>query len=372
MSILRTLLGKSLKSPRAAAAPRRLTGKPAVESLECRELLTGGISYNPATHVLMLTGDQANAQQNDTITLQTNGNSLAATINGHTESYGFGGNGVQEVFIFPGGGKNTVQIVGVPKGIAVDVFGGAGNDTVKVTVPTNAPTTGAGTVNLFYNGGGQAALDVADYSHAMGENVTINNGSVQMNGWVYQQGQFLPGSTPVTAVNYSGKVTSLEVDGGNANTFQVLGTSAATPLSVYAGTGNNTVNVGGSGVEYYGESTHSLAAVAGPVNVYDSCGKTTLNVDNSGGPGNEKITVTDKSVSFAGGPTINYQSKGALAGDGVTALNVFAPEDFFDPSVYTVQSVSPATAVTLWGGGYYKVNGPAANKVSQQHYMQLQ
>jgi hypothetical protein len=358
MTLLRRWLGKSTKSSRKAVASARPQAvKPAVEALEVREV-PAGINYNPFTHVLTVTGGG-----NDTIALTRNGSMVKATLDNTSQSFFLAG--IKDIFVNTGAGNNSVQVVGLSD-VPVFVTGAFGaNDKVWVDLPSGNPAVTNALVSVNYGFGSKATLEVSDYSHDLGRYVTITNNAVTMQpptGWLGT-----PGPTDAT-VKYAGNITSLQVDGGDSNSFGVQSTAAATPLSIYAGTGFNYVGIGGGGTTLYGSPNGSLAAIASPVHVYDNCGKTELNVDDSAGKDNQHVTVTDQSVSFAGGPTVFYQGKSPIAGDGVTALNIYAPDDFTDHSVFTVNSVSDNTQLSLWGNNHYTVNGPAANKAHTYHY----
>jgi hypothetical protein len=362
MSVLKRWLGKSTKSSRkAVASARRPAMKLAVESLEQREV-PAGISYNPFTHFLTVTGGAGN----DAIAITRTGSTVKATLNGMSQSFLLGGTGVHDIFVNPGAGQNSVQVIGMSNFVPVNITGGiGGNDSIWVDLPASNPALATGFVNVSYGPGSKATLDVSDYSDSLGRYVTITSSAVTMQP---PTGPFgLPGPTDAT-VKYTGNITSLEVDGGNSNSFMVLSTKATTPLSIYAGTGFNQVNIGGGGTSLYSNPNGSLAAVASPVHVYDYCGKTNLNIDDSKGSDNQHVTVTDKSVSFAGGPTVYYQGNSPIAGNGVTDLSIFAPDDFTDHSVFTVQSLASNTTLDLWGNWHYTVNGPAAGKAHLHHY----
>jgi hypothetical protein len=357
MSLLQKFLGKSTK---AARTPRHSSCRLEVENLERREV-PAGISYNSISHILTVTGGAGN----DQISLATSGSTIKATLNGMTQSF----SGVWGVGINGGGGANSIKVFDMPANVPVFITGGVGsNDAVFVELQASAPSSLLGYVNVNYGAGSKATLEVADYSDAAGRFATITNKAVTFQG---PTGIFgMPG--PVDAeVDYSGNVSSLAVDGGKSNQFTVLSTAAATPLSIYAGTGFNTVGIGGSGAQVYGSPGGSVAAIAGPVHVYDTCGKTTLNVDTSGGADNQQITVNANSVAVKNGPTIDFQANSPVAGDGVTSVNVFAPDDLTDKSVITVQGVASGTTLDLWGNAKLQVTGPAANKAHVHHYFWL-
>lgn len=98
-------------------------------------------------------------------------------------------------------------------------------------------------------------------------------------------------------MNYSGGVSSLEVDGGHGgNTFVVNSTAASTPLTL--NTGAQSYGVGGNGVYIKGSSSAvtinspandnvvignngSLAGIGGPVTISNFSGNDSLAIDDS-------------------------------------------------------------------------------------------
>jgi hypothetical protein len=361
MSELKRWLGKYLKSSRkSVASVRRTTVKPGVETLEVREV-PAGIFYNPITHTLTVLGNPGN----DNIALTRTGGTLKATLDGSSQSFGLGPGGVWKVVVDPGAGQNSIQVNGMFDGTLI-INGAAGaNDSVSVDLPASNPAITDAFVTVNYLAGGKATLEVGDYSNSLGRYLNVTSSAVTMQP---PTGPFgMPGPTDAT-VKYMGNITSLTVNGGGSNDIMVKSTAAATPVSIYAGTGMNSVEIGGGGTELYGSPNGSLAAIASPVHVYDNCGNTALSIDDSNGSDNQHATLTDKSVSFAGGPTVFYQGQSPIAGDGVTSLSLFAPDDFTDKSIFTVQSLSSNTTLDLWGDGKYTVNGAAAGKASLHHY----
>jgi len=232
-------------------------------------------------------------------------------------------------------GHNTVNIMGTPAGVAVNVNDG-GTDAVTIGNGSLASIGGPVKINSASNTS-PTTVTVDDSADTASSSATITKGSVQFSG--------LP------TVNYSGPgLIGLTVLGGSGNdNFFVQSTAAGTPLSVLTGGGQNDVYVGNIG---------SLAGLAAPVNVQhsNSSGKTNLIVDDANESG-RSATVTSTSVSFTGVSPITYSGMSSLQVAGAKGSNTI-----------TVNSVSSATPVTIFDPLHNPVTGPAASSVTIDYF----
>jgi hypothetical protein len=197
------------------------------------------------------------------------------------------------VKIFTGGGKNTT------------VVGGDGTSTY--TFVGLVPSAQANTMDMIQSlvtvhGQGQDTLVLNDQattsysnSDAAGNalsyspkptfaltagNVTRDNKvslSLTLNGVT------LPGVQDNQAeVDYDGSIGSLEVHGGSSgNTFNVQSAVTITPVTIYAGRGSDSVNVGNPTDPTQPTTTSTLAGIQGLLTVHGK-GNTSLNVNDQG------------------------------------------------------------------------------------------
>jgi hypothetical protein len=155
----------------------------------------------------------------------------------------------------------------------------------------------------------------------------------------------LAGSDSVT-VNDSAAATGLAtllIDGGTeGDTVNVQQTAAGVPVTVNGGDGNDVVNIGNV-------SKGNLSLVRGPVAVNGQNGKDTVNLLDDGAGSGDAYTITDTTVGrpFFGYPGSNPPVAGLTYG---TIENLVLRAAAGDNAI-TVTNLTPATAVTVDGGG---------------------
>jgi hypothetical protein len=160
-----------------------------------------------------------------------------------------------------------------------------------------------------------------------------------------------------------GVVSTINIDTGAGNNLvEVDGVPAGVMLNVTSsGAGNDQVYIGGNA---------TLASILGTVNVANSGGTTAVTIDASQDPANT-IVINDHSVSFATGPTINYQGPTfsrdtngifSMVG-GVSNLDI---ADGGTANVIEVDSVPLGTHVSVHGDYFDVVQGPAATSLDMQ------
>jgi hypothetical protein len=125
-------------------------------------------------------------------------------------------------------------------------------------------------------------------------------------------------------------VTALTVNGsGKSSTYNIQSTAAGSTVTVNAGIGNDTFNVG---------SGNSLNSIQGALTVNGGGGSNTLNANDSGSAGGQSYTLSKTALTRSGGVVINYAS--------LSALHVTAGGS----DTLTLVSPVPTVATTFDGG----------------------
>jgi hypothetical protein len=127
-----------------------------------------------------------------------------------------------------------------------------------------------------------------------------------------------------------GQVSTLTVSGGSGgNTFQVQGTAIGTPVTINAGAGNDTFNVG---------SSNSLNSIQGALIVNAGGGTNTLNANDSSSANGQSYTLSSTQLGRSGVATITYASihQFNVSASGSETLTLVAP--------------APTALVTFHGG----------------------
>jgi hypothetical protein len=307
---------------------------------------------------------------------------LGVTVTQNDQFAAFAPQTIQNITVSTAAGTNSVRVVGVPADVnSVTVTStGVTNDTVTIGGAGKSLTSIAAPVSVS-NRSGHTTLIVDDSRDPLSRNVTVTNSSVAFSG--------LPTVTytsPVTLADgtLGGGVTALTVLGGyGGNTFTVSSTAAHTPLLLIAGADTNliyvrgaagpvTINGAAGSTDYVtiGTIGRSLAGIVGPVNVSNSSGQTFLTIDDYADTG-RRITLTDHSVAFQGGTTVNYDAGGQWADGtrhGVRRVDIF---DGNGLNVIEADSVSALTPVTISGTNLDRLTGPAAGTVTLNRYRNI-
>jgi hypothetical protein len=284
-------------------------------------------NYNGSTSLTV--DDSGEAAVSRTIDVQSGSVSLYGLT-----AVTFGG-GVTALTVNGGGGHGgTVRIDSLRDGARATVYPVAGEP-----VSVQAWRSGAATY-----------LTLDDSADPTGRTFQLSNGAAVVPG--------------LTTVTYAAGLAGLTVSGGPGNDeVDVNGTPAGTTVTVNTGAGADSVNVrAASGpLSVYGRGSNtvvvgnngSLAGLTGAVSVGSSCyGTASLTIDARNDPA-RGVTITDHSVSFQGGPTINYVGAATVGGNGVGA--VFVETAMSGTKTIAVQSLAAGTDVTVYGepGDYY-------------------
>jgi hypothetical protein len=205
-----------------------------------------------------------------------------------------------------GAASGTYNIQGTPAGATVTIYPGTGSNTFSV-VP--------GLQGLVLNGVSTGPLMIDDSADTGPATYTITATTVQVNG--------LP------AITYTGAPSLIVKGGSGTNTFNVLGTTAATPVTLDTGTGTATVNVG--------NSANSLDLIQGALTVQGQGGSDLLNVNDSGAGTAHTYTVSVASIARNGMATIAFAGiqNIALSGGPITG------------NLFVVSSTAAGTTTTV-------------------------
>jgi hypothetical protein len=254
------------------------------------------------------------------------------------------------VQVFNATTSSVLQEVALASITDIVIVGSNITDTLTVSYQFGDPLPSGG-LN-FQHGTGTDTLNVTDPTSTTGQAFTVAAGSVQRAG-----------STAITWT--PGQINQVIVTGGNGNnTFTVSGASAPGGTTVNAGTGANTVNLldlaagnpltintaRGTGSTILLGDNYSLGAILAPVTVTastaDVLGFTDQNTTTA-----RTFTFNSSSITWTGGPTVNYSGVGQLelsAGSGNNTFNV--------------NGISASAFLYLNGGpGNNTLVGPSAN-----------
>jgi hypothetical protein len=198
----------------------------------------------------------------------------------------FGGltyGGIASLTLNAENGNNVINVGGTAYGTTTYINAGGGNDTIAL-----------GQNNLDYLRGpvvvdGQAGSDTV---------------SVQDEGNPFNYAYTITG-TVVTRPSFGGltykNAEALNVFGSyGQDTFNMLGSLASTPITLYAGTGNDVVNVG--------STTSSLDAIQGALNLNDQAGTDVLNFNDQAASTGHVYTLNGGSLARSGAATVTFGS----------------------------------------------------------------
>src|SRR5687768_1512400 len=265
---------------------------------------------NPTTNQLTVRG--GTGASGDRITISLDGSTLSVGVDPIADVPGTGalaGAGdlpafvttydvsqVSSIVVNAGDGNDTITINGVPAGLTVTVNGDGGNDTVNFSnVPAGAivnafggfgnDTFSLGGGNLLANVLGDISMDGGSGTDTVSFDDSTDDGddgyTIGLNGFT-KTGSNVFGFTGTEAVG-------LKANPFN-NTIQVLASLSTRPITVEAGDGDDTVNVGG------GRLTNLPALVT----IDGQGGNDTVTLDDSTSPTGEIYNVGTSTVNRAG------------------------------------------------------------------------
>jgi hypothetical protein len=209
------------------------------------------------------------------------------------------------------GDGNVVSVLSTAANALLTLDGTGKHDTVYVG-RTAAKAAGslaniAGPVAVNYYAGGATQLAVSDAGTTHLHNATITNLSISgMSPGTINYAAANNGASGVTAVSVTGSVA-------NGNTFNVLSTAAAAPLTL-KGMGNDTVTIGNAG---------SMTQIKGAVNVSNGSGATKLVLDDRHEGGGRSVKVQNHQITGMAPATISF-TPAQTANSGVVGVTLHA------------------------------------------------
>jgi Ca2+-binding RTX toxin-like protein len=262
---------------------------------------------------LIVNGDQNGSGTNDAVTVDLNdAGGVAVTLNG--ESFSFTSSEINKVTINSKGGADTINIRGTTSSAPVTINAGDGDDTI---------TVGSGDLDLL-----EGAVTVNGENDT--DKVIVND---QTAG--YSDYYTLTGTT-VTRDRFGGLTygtaegLTLNAESGS-NIIKVHSITSGTPVTINAGGGNDTINVGDSG----------LSLLKGRVTVNGQDDTDKVIVHDELATSSDTYTVT--------GTTVSRASFGGLTYGTIDSLTLNAASG---DNTINVNSTTLGTPVTInaWGG----------------------
>jgi hypothetical protein len=232
---------------------------------------------------------------------------------------------LQSLAVNPGQPVETVNVQGTAAGTATTVNGGAGSDTVTIGAGGSAQAI-RGAVTVV---GRDDNLTVDDSADTGNRSVTISSGGIT-------------GLAPA-ALNFSVfDVSFLTVNGGSGNNnYTVTATPAYLGMTLNAGPGTDTVNVGDG----------SLSGINAPLTVHGG-GNTGLNVNDQGTSTSQTYTVTNNSVRRTGlAVPITYSNLQSLAVNAGMAVETVNVQGTAAGTATTINAGAGSAAVNIGAGG---------------------
>jgi hypothetical protein len=285
--------------------------------------------------------DQSDATAHTAVidTVTRSGEASLGRLTGIAAAITWDYNDTRAVNITLGSGDATVNVLGTGVPTTINNFA-----TATVTVGNLGSLADIqGAVTLF-NGPSRDQLTIDDSADPADQtDVVIGDAGVT-------------GLAPVPLNFTSFSINTLSILGGSGNnTYNVTGTPALA-LALNTGPGVDAVNVqaeafifgltidssagGGADVITLGDAANTLGGITGPVTVTAAGDALVLN--DQGNPAAQTYTLTDSTVTWAGGPAVTYGGLGSLT------LNDSNGGDHVD-----VESTNAAvfTTVTAGAGG---------------------
>jgi hypothetical protein len=272
------------------------------------------------------------------------GSGVEATVNGQTVQ--FLPNKITSINVNTAAGQNTVQILGVPTGVSVNMTAATGSLNNVVVGSNGSLQSILGAVQV--NGpAGSTNLSIVDSA----DSAAHPNAAISQSG--------VTGLAPGAISYQPSALRSLTIYGGSgASTITVGNTpSTAAATTLYLGSGVDTVNVqattgalnvttlpwtAAADTVNVGQN-NSVQGITGTVMVSNPLGYTTLNVNDSADAAARSVTISQSGITGLAPAAINYTQS------DLQALNIYGGSG---ASVYTVANTptSAHVATTLHSG----------------------
>jgi Ca2+-binding RTX toxin-like protein len=226
--------------------------------------------------------------------------------------------GVESLVLTASPYDDTITVRGTESATAVTINAGGGNDTINVGGGLLFPTLGTIQGALTVNGGdGSDVLNLNDWGTFSPQSYTLTANTLTRTG----------------AANITYTSVSLVVNAGGADdTFTVLGVAVDTPVTLNAGAGNDTINVG--------SAAKSLDWIWSALTVNGEGGTDVLNINDQASISGQGYTLTANSLTRPGAAPIHF---------GTVESLLFTASNFND--TVTISSIPAGTAVTVNAGG---------------------
>ncbi len=290
----------------AARRPQPRRAALTLEALEGR-LVPTGLVLSGTT--LTVSGDQDQANENDTILINTtSGGAAQVTLNGAMTTFAPGA--VSAIRVSPGAGNNTVNVLATNQ--PVSIVGSSYNDVVNVG--SGGSVQGIQAAVTVTNPPGYTALTIDDSADVAARSVTLTSAGITglapaaIN---YQQydlksltvyGGSGANTFTVASTPYNWQVSTTLHSGAGYNLVSVQGTNG--PLSVVGGGYDDVVSVGSNG---------SVQGIQGAVTVTNPPSYTALTIDDSADAAAHSATLTNAGITGLAPATINYQQNDLAA-----------------------------------------------------------
>ena len=255
------------------------------------EAVANGIASTPE---LVVFGSNAG----DTVDIT----STAVTFDGSTSPYS--ASSIAGIDVFEGNGANTITTESTNAGLPINLFGGPNVDNfnfgsagvVSGIVSSVAIDGGTGNNTLTINDNADTtartiSIDGTQIGAASGDNLFNSGGSIS-----------------------SANIENLVLNGGSGgNQINVVSTNSGESVSIFSGTGANTIFVGSNG-----SGPGNLQNILGPVSITGQGVATAAIVDDSSSTTGNTLTLSNTSLSSAANNL--FGAGGSLAYSGLASL----------------------------------------------------
>jgi PhoPQ-activated pathogenicity-related protein len=245
------------------------------------------------------------------------------------EGYGYGYD-IQTANYYLGSGGNTVDWQGVAAGETVMTYTGTSVNTINFGDANNTVDSFAGTPIL----------------QGQGDNNTVNvydSGTTAPRSYVFTANSFSPNGGEGFGYGYDIQAANYYL-GSGGNTVDWQGVASGETVTVYSGTGTNTIN--------FGDANNTLDSFGGTPILQDQGTGDTVNVYDSGSTAAHTYVITADSLTRDGGTGYGY-------GSGITAVNYYLGSG---GNTVDWQGTAPGVTTTVYtGAGTNTINFGDAN-----------
>jgi hypothetical protein len=222
-------------------------------------------------------------------------------------------------------GGNTINVQGsvaLAGNVVMDLLPGIGSNVVNFGSAANTLDLLHGSVAVENQG--RTRININDQGAGAAQTYRLTSRTIDRSG--------------AAQITYFG-ISDLVVSGGSGgNTINVLGTLAATPVTINAGAGNDTINVG--------STANKLDTIQGPVTLNGAGGSGQLNINDQGTGNFQNYKITAQTVS-------SDFSQPTFATISYSAVQNLTPNEANGPSAnYTNVLGTPAGTSSTFRTGF--------------------